>query len=27
MPFPGRNFFLGIGYNITSNLKNKSYEK
>jgi iron complex outermembrane receptor protein len=27
MPFPGRNFFLGVGYNFNSNLKNKSYEK
>jgi iron complex outermembrane receptor protein len=26
MPFPGRNFFLGVGYNFNSNFKNKSYE-
>ena len=26
MPFPGRNLFLGVGYNFNSNLKNKSYE-
>ena len=27
MPFPGRNFFLGVGYNFNGNLKIKSYEK
>ena len=26
MPFPGRNFFLGVGYNFNSNFKNKPYE-
>jgi iron complex outermembrane receptor protein len=26
MPFPGRNYFLSVAYQITSNLKNKSYE-
>jgi iron complex outermembrane receptor protein len=27
MPFPGRNFFFGVGYNFNGNLKIKSYEK
>jgi iron complex outermembrane receptor protein len=27
MPFPGRNIFLGVGYNFNSNFKNKPYEK
>ncbi len=26
MPFPGRNFFLGVGYNFNNQLKTKSYE-
>jgi iron complex outermembrane receptor protein len=26
LPFPGRNYFLSVAYQITSNLKNKSYE-
>ena len=26
MPFPGRNIFLGVGYNFNSNFKNKPYE-
>ncbi len=26
MPFPGRNIFLGVGYNFNRNFKNKPYE-